>query len=246
MASYLHHTATTSYLCCVPALEDSEGAGCVGLAAAKIQTLFKYTTKNVTYFSFFILIKYNSYFCLTNKSNFMENQQTSQKSIMINYGLILGVLTILVNVIAYMANGIEMERPFWEKALGWVVFIGVIFMAIIKFREANNGNLKLGQAIKTGLGVALIGGLITGIYVFVFFNYIEPTALDSIMEMTQEKMLEQNPDMTDEQMDMALKMTKMFMSPTAMIFMTIIGNLIMGLIVSLIAGLILKREEQYI
>jgi len=31
-ASYLHHTATTAYLCCVPALEDSTGAGCVGLA----------------------------------------------------------------------------------------------------------------------------------------------------------------------------------------------------------------------
>ena len=38
-ASYLHHTATTTYLCCVPALEDSAGAGCVGLAGAKIQSL---------------------------------------------------------------------------------------------------------------------------------------------------------------------------------------------------------------
>lgn len=36
MASYLHHTATTIYLCCVPALEDSTGASCVGLADAKI------------------------------------------------------------------------------------------------------------------------------------------------------------------------------------------------------------------
>ncbi len=39
MASYPHHTATTVYLCCVPALEDSTGAGCVGLAAANIQGL---------------------------------------------------------------------------------------------------------------------------------------------------------------------------------------------------------------
>jgi hypothetical protein len=42
----------------------------------------------------------------------MNNQTTSQKSIMINYGLILGILTILVNVIAYMTNGISVERPF--------------------------------------------------------------------------------------------------------------------------------------
>jgi len=37
-ASYLHHTATTIYLCCVPALEDSTGAGCVGLANCKDTT----------------------------------------------------------------------------------------------------------------------------------------------------------------------------------------------------------------
>jgi len=38
-ASYPHHTATTAYLCCVPALEDSAGAGCVGLAGRK-DTMF--------------------------------------------------------------------------------------------------------------------------------------------------------------------------------------------------------------
>ena len=43
MASYLHHTATTVYPCCVPALGDSTGAGCVGLAAAKIRS-FTYLT----------------------------------------------------------------------------------------------------------------------------------------------------------------------------------------------------------
>ena len=38
-ASYLHHTATTIYLCFVPDLEDSTGAGCVGLAECK-DTIF--------------------------------------------------------------------------------------------------------------------------------------------------------------------------------------------------------------
>jgi len=42
MASYLHRTATTTYLCCVPTLEDFEGAGRVGLAAANIQSFFIY------------------------------------------------------------------------------------------------------------------------------------------------------------------------------------------------------------
>jgi len=42
VASDLHRTATTEYLCCVPTLEDFSGAGRVGLAGAKVQ-LFYYT-----------------------------------------------------------------------------------------------------------------------------------------------------------------------------------------------------------
>jgi len=36
-ASYPHHTAATTYPCCVPALGESAGAGCVGLADANIR-----------------------------------------------------------------------------------------------------------------------------------------------------------------------------------------------------------------
>ncbi len=43
MASYLHHTATTVYPCCVPALGDSTGAGCVGLADANIRQFTRLT-----------------------------------------------------------------------------------------------------------------------------------------------------------------------------------------------------------
>lgn len=38
MASDLHRTATTTYLCCVPTLEDFVGAGRVGLAVANIHS----------------------------------------------------------------------------------------------------------------------------------------------------------------------------------------------------------------
>ena len=42
--SYLHRAATTNYLCCDQALEDSKGAGRIGLtrfASAKVDKIFK-------------------------------------------------------------------------------------------------------------------------------------------------------------------------------------------------------------
>jgi len=44
MASDLHRTATTAYLCYVPILEDFAGAGRVGLAMAKIHSFSFFTT----------------------------------------------------------------------------------------------------------------------------------------------------------------------------------------------------------
>lgn len=45
MASDLHRTATTTYLCCVPTLEESVGAGRVGLAGANIQSFYIFASE---------------------------------------------------------------------------------------------------------------------------------------------------------------------------------------------------------
>ena len=60
MASDLHRTATTNYLCCVPALEDSLGAGRVGLATANIQSIFILA-------NLIVKIKWKCYIALKNK-----------------------------------------------------------------------------------------------------------------------------------------------------------------------------------
>ncbi len=48
MASDLHRTATTTYLCCVPTLEESAGAGRVGLAAANIQSFYIFASQRAS------------------------------------------------------------------------------------------------------------------------------------------------------------------------------------------------------
>lgn len=72
MASYLHHTATTIYLCCVPALEDSTGAGCVGLATAKILSFYPCTR-------FFLRIKTVNYKCKYYLCNHFKNKHLKEK-----------------------------------------------------------------------------------------------------------------------------------------------------------------------
>lgn len=175
----------------------------------------------------------------------MENQKISSKQVILNYGLILGILAIFSSLIPYVLNGLNMDPPLWQKLLGWAILIVVIILGIKKFKDFNNGILSLGEAMKIGLGIALIGALITAIYIFMFFNYVEPDFMGQLAVQMEEKMMEQNPDMSEDQIDMAINMTKKFMSPLAMVFFMIIGNLIMGLIISLIGGLIMKQDESH-
>jgi len=57
MASDLHRTATTIYLCYVPILEDSTGAGRVGLAVANIQSFCIFARANAIFVGFSIKIQ---------------------------------------------------------------------------------------------------------------------------------------------------------------------------------------------
>ncbi len=172
----------------------------------------------------------------------MENQINAKQTI-INYGLLLGVASILLSVGVYASGMDLMKQPFWIKALSYIIFIAAIVMGIKKYRDLNNNFLSLGQAMKVGVGIALIGGLISAIYTYLFFSVIEPDMMNQIMVVAEEKMLEQNPDMSDDQIETALGFSKIFMSPFAMSTMAIIGSLFMGAIISLIGGLILKKED---
>ncbi|HNU60527.1 MAG TPA: DUF4199 domain-containing protein, partial [Aquaticitalea sp.] len=60
-----------------------------------------------------------------------------------------------------------------------------------------------------------------------------------------EKMMEQNPNMTQEQIDMAMEMGKKFSSPWISVAFGIIGSLFFGLIISLISGLVMKKENNH-
>jgi hypothetical protein len=73
--------------------------------------------------------------------------------------------------------------------------------------------------------------------------FIEPDFVNQSIEIAREQMMTQNPDMTQEQMDMAMGITEKMMTPTIMAAMGIIFTLFLGFIVSLISGLFMKENR---
>ncbi|MBV1888496.1 MAG: DUF4199 domain-containing protein [Urechidicola sp.] len=171
----------------------------------------------------------------------MENQKLSTKSIMLNQGLMQGIASILLAVIVY-AMGMSYDQPWYISLLGFVIMIVFISMGLKKFKDSNDGYLKLGEAIKIGLGISLIAAIIYVIYFNVFVSFIEPDFYTNLLEVQEQKWIDQG--LTDEQIEGATAMTQKMSNPTMTSGITLAASLFFGFIISLIAGLVMKNTKE--
>src|SRR5210317_1848031 len=130
------------------------------------------------------------YICSTLNKIFMENQpNTSKKSIMLNYGAILGFASIIVMLINYIVG--DIYQPHWSLMIfSLAVTSTIIVFGLKKVKEMNSGFLSVGEAIKTGLGISLISALIYIVYLFIFYNMIEPDYFINMVKVQEQMIIE--------------------------------------------------------
>lgn len=172
----------------------------------------------------------------------MEDQpKTSAKKFIINYGALQGIISVLLGAVIYITD--SYKDPHWIFSLiGIGVLITVIILAIKAFKKANGGFLTLGEALKVGIGTAVIGGLIGLIWTLLLTNVLEPNYMEQVMEIQKEKML--NQGLGEEQIDANIEMMRKFSNPMISAAFSLIGNLFFGFIISLISGLIMQKKQE--
>ena len=162
------------------------------------------------------------------------------KSIATNYGLYLGIFSIIILLIMYLLN---IEKNWTISIVSFSGTISIFIFGIKAFKKKQLGVLKLNEAIKVGLAIAAIGGVIAALYTYFHYSYIQPEFIENIREQALEEMTKKSTNLTNEQLQKANDLNNMFTSPFAMSTFTLIGNLIIGIISSLFIGLIMKKEQ---
>lgn len=171
----------------------------------------------------------------------MEAQKPTVGKFARSYGVILGVIMIVIGVIMYV-TGMSLKGIQWPQYLYYIIFPIIIFYAIGQFKKQNANTLSLGQAIKIGLVIALISAVVYIIYGLIFNYIIDPEFMGQMKEVVRDKML-QAPNATQEMVDQQMKFVEMFMNPFIGSALWIGLSLFFGLIWSLIAGLVMKKEQ---
>ncbi len=175
----------------------------------------------------------------------MENQEITPKQIMLNYGLLLGFASILISVALYAMG--KTYEPHWSVGVfSTLITVVAIITGIKKIKDLNGGFLSLSEALKTGLGIALISGMVLLVYNLIFVTFIEPEYFARMLEVQQQKTMEMYPNFSDEQLEAALEMGKKMSGPMINSAIILIGSLFLGFIISLIGGLIMKKTDEEI
>ena len=172
-----------------------------------------------------------------------EQKQTTGK-VALTYGVLLGVLGIIQAVILYVTNTL-LDQNWMTAVIGFTIMIGMIVYGQRVFKNGNGGFMNFKEALKVGVGIAIIGALIGALYNFIFLTFIEPDFVELIVDKQREAMIEQSPNMTDAQIEQGMAMASQFARPWVQSSFQIVGGIFFGFIISLISGLILKKDNPY-
>ena len=82
----------------------------------------------------------------------MEENQPKTGKYSLNFGLILGLISVVFGVMLYTMDAHTSQDPA-NTVISIVIMVAVIIWGIISFRKANEGYLSLGQAMKLGTGI---------------------------------------------------------------------------------------------
>tara|TARA_B100001057_G_scaffold39979_1_gene35923 strand:- start:1958 stop:2482 length:525 start_codon:yes stop_codon:yes gene_type:complete len=172
----------------------------------------------------------------------MENQKITTATTALNFGLILGGVSLVFSLMLFFLD-MHYQGETATSLMGYALLIGLILWAIMHFKKNNDGYISLSEALKTGVGAALISAIIVCIYTIVLIQYLDPEFLDKSIEYQKQKMLQENPEISVENVNKMFDMQKEFSGPFIISGFIIILNLFFGFIISLIVGLIIKKSK---
>lgn len=172
----------------------------------------------------------------------MENQSLPLKNHILQYGSLLGGISVVFGLMIYF---LDMHYS-QETAILYVslaMTLGVLVLAMINYRKDNDGFMSLGEALKLGLGIALVSAAFGVAYQILLVTVIDPDTISKMMDVAEMKILDENPEIPREQLDQILAMQEKGGSPMWIAISGFAGSLILCFIFSLISGLILKRNR---
>ncbi len=169
----------------------------------------------------------------------MENNPVSPWKANLSSGIFLGLLLVAFSLIVYFADLMFVK---WVNAISYLIYIAGLFYGIRAYRHNYlGGSLTYGQGVGAAVIISLYAGVITGLYSFVLYTYIDPDLPARILDQSRQLLLEKG--MPEAQVESSLRISKIFVQGWVTGLMSIVGSLMIGTVIGLILSIFLKNES---
>jgi hypothetical protein len=156
----------------------------------------------------------------------------------LNNGLIMGLIGVAYSLVMYFLDLTLNKNQGYFLLL---ILIVVLFLFVKAYRDNYlHGYMTYGQAVGAGVVIFLYYAIITAIFVYILYKYIDPGLVSKQLANTEE-MLEKR-GMTQEALDAAMNIQKKLIKPGIMAPFSILGSMVTGVIMSLIVGIFVRKE----
>ncbi|MDG2139537.1 MAG: DUF4199 domain-containing protein, partial [Flavobacteriales bacterium] len=155
----------------------------------------------------------------------------------------LGLGLIVISFTVYFL-GLEEQKSIIPSLLNNFLIIGAITYSIIMYRDnLNNGLISYSISLKIGTSVVFFASVILAFYTYIFVAFINPEYLENIIKIAEQEILNSDPEISDEDLDLALSMTQKMLQPQWMATLSVLGGTFMGFFYSLIISFFVKKED---
>jgi hypothetical protein len=164
-----------------------------------------------------------------------------------NQGLIGALVLIALNLVFSLSGLVtpgETGAMTWiSSLLGWGVIAYFMYAAQTSHRDDDlGGYISYGRSFSVGGIVLLAITLITIVWSYIYFAFIDPDIFNTIREASLEQMINQQ-GMSEEEAENALGMMDFMWNPGVMAIFAGVGTAVAGLIIDLIISAVVKKDN---
>jgi hypothetical protein len=170
----------------------------------------------------------------------MELKKMSVNLYAIQYGLALGVVFIIFDLILYIFKA---PIDSWVRYLQYLIMLVFIIYAIINYRNKySKGFIKYGRSLLTCFLIALYAGIIFAVYKYLFLKFFDHSIVVQVKEFARHKIAEKG-NLDEDKVDQIMQMQKWVYTPFVLAMSGIINTAFWGIIFSIIVSLFIKKED---
>jgi len=172
----------------------------------------------------------------------MKNNKKSLMKNSLDFGVLAGVLICIISLLTYLFS---LSNYKW--AINTIIAIVMIILIYLgsknHAKNSHNGFINYTDALASGILIGFFSSIIFGIYVYCLYKFIDSTLIEKMLNTSRDALMKNNPNMTEEQVENALEISKKFMAPIIISLSNIFSLTILAFILSLIISVFVRKKN---